>query len=147
MQRVTISIDDDLLETVDALCARRGYASRSEAVRDLVRDALARERLPGDGDAACVAALTYVYDHETRELPRRLTHAQHHHADLSVATLHVHLDRHDCLEVAVLRGPVGAVRAFADAVVTQRGVRHGQLQLIPAAGQAGHVAGEPGRER
>ena len=84
------------------------------------------------GDGFCIATLAYVYDHETRDLGRRLNQAQHKHHDLQVATLHVHLDHDSCLEVAVLRGPAKAVRALADDTVSQRGVRHGQLHLVPA---------------
>lgn len=146
MQRITISVDDELLGLVDGLCARRGYASRSEAIRDILRDAQARDAAAGDGGARCVAALSYVYDHETRDLARRLTSAQHHHHDLSVATMHVHLDEEECLEVAVLKGTVAEVRAFGDSLVTQRGVRLGHLHVVPAAGHRDevHVHGQGG---
>lgn len=140
MQRISITIDDDLLAQIDALSERRGYASRSEAVRDLVREKLVEEVTPKNGAGACVAALSYVYDHETRELSRRLTEAQHHHHDLSVSTLHVHLSNDECLEVTVLKGDTADVRAFADQITSQRGVRHGHLNLIPAA-DAGHEGG------
>ncbi|CAM5776325.1 Nickel-responsive regulator [Labrys miyagiensis] len=131
MQRITISIDDDLLETIDRLSTRRGYTSRSEALRDIVREAVTRGQSAEDDDAQCLATLSYVYEHEKRDLARRLTAAQHHKHDLSVATLHVHVDEHDCLEVAVLRGSVRDVTAFADGVTTQRGVRLGALHIIP----------------
>lgn len=138
MQRITISVDEELLGLVDGLCARRGYASRSEAIRDILRETQAREAAAGDGDAPCVAALSYVYEHETRDLARRLTSAQHHHHDLSVATMHVHLDEEECLEVAVLKGTVSEVRAFGDSLVTQRGVRLGHLHVVPVAGRRPH---------
>lgn len=139
MQRITITIDDDLLAVVDGLAQRRGYGSRSEAIRDLVREASAREATAGSGEAPCIATLTYVYEHETRDLARRLTTAQHHHHDLSVSTLHVHMDHEDCLEVTVLKGTVAEVKAFADGVVTQRGVRFGNLHVIPARPAAAHL--------
>jgi CopG family nickel-responsive transcriptional regulator len=132
MQRITITIDDDLLETIDKISAQRGYASRSETLRDLVRDAVTRAQPTIDGEAKCYAALTYVYEHETRDLSRRLTTAQHDHHDLSVSTLHVHIDGHDCLEVSVLKGRADEIQTFADSVITQRGVRFGNLHLIPS---------------
>jgi CopG family nickel-responsive transcriptional regulator len=140
MQRITITIDDDLLETIDKISAQRGYASRSETLRDLVRDAVTRAQPTVDGEARCYAALTYVYEHETRDLSRRLTTAQHDHHDLSVSTLHVHIDGHDCLEVSVLKGKTDDIRAFADSVVTQRGVRFGNLHIIPSDHSAPHPA-------
>jgi CopG family nickel-responsive transcriptional regulator len=138
MQRITLSIDDDLAAALDNHMKKRRYASRSEALRDILREAQARDRLedkPGakEDGGFCIATLAYVYDHETRELGRRLTQAQHKHHDLQVATLHVHLDHESCLEVSVLRGTVSAVRALADDTTNQRGVRHGHLHVVPAA--------------
>lgn len=136
MQRVTLSVDDELLAMLDRHMKKHRYASRSEALRDILREVAAREALaakPGsEEEGFCIATLAYVYDHETRDLGRRLTQAQHRHHDLQVATLHVHLDHESCLEVSVLRGPVKDVRAVADDTVSQRGVRHGQLHLVPA---------------
>ncbi len=130
MQRITITIDDDLLDAIDAMSARRGYASRSEALRDIVREVVTGETAQA-GTTACIATLSYLFEHETRELARRLTAAQHDHHDLSVSTLHVHVGTADCLEVAVLKGSVDEVRRFADSVTTQRGVRMGNLHIMP----------------
>ena len=76
MEHITITIDDDLLATVDALAGARGYPSRSEAIRELLRGAAKQDHF-GSGDAACVATLTYVYDHAIRDLPQRIAAAQH----------------------------------------------------------------------
>lgn len=144
MQRITISIEDDLLDWVDAVVQRRGYASRSEAFRDLVRESQVQQARTAAGETPCVATLTYVYDHERRDLARRLTHIQHAHHDLNVATLHVHLGHDTCLEVAVLRGPAAAVCEMADAVVTQKGVRHGYLHVVPGIAAAPHAPADAG---
>ncbi|HTW27958.1 MAG TPA: nickel-responsive transcriptional regulator NikR [Acetobacteraceae bacterium] len=131
MERITITIEEDLLETIDAVMRRRGYASRSEAIRDLVRAAAARE-LTAAGETPCVAVLGYVYDHATRDLAQRLIRVGHEHHDLSIAGMHVHLDHASCLEVSVLKGSVAAVRSLADALTAQRGVRHAHLHVVPA---------------
>ena len=130
MQRITITIDDPLLETLDRLCAERGYGSRSEAVRDLVRDTLAANRMDQAGSGPGFGVLSYVFSHRTRDLASRLTGEGHHHG-VSIASMHVHLSEADCLEVAVLKGSVTAMQTYADAVTTQRGVRYGRLQVIP----------------
>jgi CopG family nickel-responsive transcriptional regulator len=137
MQRITLSVDDDLAAVLDRHMRQRRYASRSEALRDILRDVEARQQLNEEGSGFCIATLAYIYDHETRDLARRLTEAQHKHHDLQVATLHVHLDHESCLEVSVLRGPAKAVRALADNTVSQRGVRHGHLHLVPAESARG----------
>jgi CopG family nickel-responsive transcriptional regulator len=131
MQRTTLTLDDDLMTRLDDFMRERGYANRSEAVRDLVRAGLEQATLAASSRAQCLGAAIYVYDHEARELSSRLTRAAHEHHDLSLATLHVHLDHDSCMEVTVLRGAVDEVRHFADHVIAERGVRHGRLVLVP----------------
>lgn len=132
-QRVTITLDDETGAALDEFMTRRGYANRSEAVRDLLHGGLARAaEEAGDPPGECVAVVSFVYDHEERELGRRLMNAQHAHHAIGVATLHAHLDAHHCVEVALLRGQAKAVRPFAEALIAERGVRLGRLNLMPA---------------
>lgn len=137
MQRVTVSLDAAETAAFDAIVAEQGYASRSEAIRDLVRRAVDARRLNAAIDGACVANLSYVYDHHLPALVRRLTEMQHAHHDLVVATTHVHLDHDNCLESTMLKGPVAAVRALADGIEATSGVRYTTLNLISAPGSAG----------
>jgi CopG family nickel-responsive transcriptional regulator len=130
MERITITIDNDLLAAIDGLIEKRGYPSRSEAIRELVREAATRD-YTSQSDALCVAALSYAYDHTARDLSQRLVNAQHDHHDLSIATTHVHFDHDSCLEVAILRGSSAAVQKMADDLTAQRGVRHASLNMIP----------------
>ncbi len=132
MQRVTITIDDDLVTEIDAFMTTRGYANRSEAIRDLARSGLSQSSLELARGRDCVATLSYVYDHAARELPKRLTQGFHEHHGLAQATLHVHLDHDSCLEVTVLKGRSSEVKAFADQVISERGVRHGHIVFMPA---------------
>lgn len=131
VQRITITLDDDLVEQFEDFLERQGYSNRSEAFRDLIRERLARLEPSERGTGDCFATLTYVFDHHQRDLAARMTEASHAHHDLTVSTLHVHLDHDNCLETAVLHGPVARIQAFADSVITQPGVRHGRLYMLP----------------
>ena len=131
MHRLTISLDESLAEAFDAFTARHGYQNRSEAVRDLIRDRLEQERLREPDSQFCIASVSYVYNHHERELASRLAGLQHAHHDLSLSTMHVHLDHDECMETVILRGRVEAVRAFADALIAERGVRHGKVNVVP----------------
>jgi CopG family nickel-responsive transcriptional regulator len=130
LQRITISIDEALGERFDALIRARGYQSRSEAMRDLVRQAVEDDRQERLSSDHCVANLSYVYDHHTRELAQRLTDIGHEHHDLVMATTHVHLDHESCFESTILKGPSSAVLNFVNGVRAQRGVRYGAVNLI-----------------
>jgi len=134
MQRVTITIDDELDAELERFMRARGYANRSEAIRDLARSGLQQAASEVGGPRPCVAALIYVYDHEARDLPKRLTRDFHHHGDLAQATLHMHLDEDSCMEVTVLKGRGSEVQELADHIIAERGVRHGHVVYLPADG-------------
>ena len=122
--RFGVSLEERLLARFDRLIGGKGYANRSEAIRDLIRDSLVRNQWEL-GDADAVGTLTLVYDHETRELEDRLTELQHAHYKAIVSTLHIHLDAHHCLEVLVLRGKAALLKSIADKLIGTRGVKHG----------------------
>ena len=138
MQRLTITIDDDLVAEVDGFMETRGYANRSEAVRDLIRGGLEQTNLEEARGRDCIATLSYIYDHAARELPKRLTQEFHDHHHLAQATLHVHISHDSCLEVTVLKGRSTEVKAFADHVIAERGVRHGHVVFMPADVEDSH---------
>ena len=131
MQRITITIDDDLMGEVERFMQKRGYEARSEVFRDLLRAGLERMQEDSGGSGDCVAALTYVYDHDMRELSKRLCDTGHEHHDLVLTTLHVHLNHESCMEVAILRGKTEDVRHYAGHLTAERGVRHGRLVTVP----------------
>ncbi|HVE50914.1 MAG TPA: nickel-responsive transcriptional regulator NikR [Casimicrobiaceae bacterium] len=130
MERITMSMDEALARDFDALVKDRGYTSRSEAMRDLLRREIEGHRQARDARSHCVASLSYVYNHHERKLSERLIEFQHQHHDLVVSSMHVHLDHEHCLESVVLKGPSAAVRAFAGQTEAERGVRHVKLNLI-----------------
>ncbi len=129
--RIGVAIDEDLLGQFDGLLERKGYSNRSEAFRDLIRDALVREETT-DPEREAVGTLTLVYDHHVRQLADKLTDMQHDHFREIISTLHVHMDHDNCLEVLVLRGRAGAIRRIADRLVSTKGVKHGRLTLTTA---------------
>jgi CopG family transcriptional regulator, nickel-responsive regulator len=131
LERLTVTIDEDLVAEVDSFMNERGYANRSEAFRDLLRSGLEQLGKTTANNRPCIATLSYIYDHAERELPKRLTKEFHDHHNLAQATLHVHIDHDSCLEVTVLKGGGAEVKAFADHVLAERGVRYGQIAMIP----------------
>src|SRR5262245_1636001 len=131
LARVTISLEEPLLAAFDRLIESRGYANRSEAIRDLIRDRLVREQGEA-GTGEQVAVVSIVYDHHARELAAKLIDKQHHHHDLVVSTLHVHLGTDHCLEVSVLRGPAAEVRHLGEELLATRGVLHGEILFAGA---------------
>lgn len=130
MQRVTVSLDAEIAPLFDGIVKEQGYQSRSEAVRDLIRQAVEARRLEGLTGTHCVANLSYIYSHRTRALAQRLLDMQHEHHDLVVSTTHVILDHASSFETMILRGPTQAVRALADAIRAERGVRFGAVNLV-----------------
>lgn len=130
MQRITISLEDGLADALDSFLRERGYQSRSEGVRDLVREAMTRQHHKTSDQAHSVANLSYIYSHRVRSLASRLSDMQHAHHDLIASTTLVHLDHDYSLESVMLKGPTISIRTFADKVRAERGVRSGMLNVV-----------------
>ena len=144
--RFSVSLEADLLARFDALCEAGRFETRSEAVRQLIRERLTAEAAAGDAPVA--ASLTLVYDHHRTRLTDRLLDVQHAHAERVVASMHVHLTHDLCLEVIALRGPAGELQRLAAELSGMKGVHQAQLVIVRAEDGAGggahdHAGGHP----
>ncbi len=126
--RFGISLENALLKGFDSLIKQKGYTSRSEAIRDLIRDCLVKEEWEY-GSKETVGAITIVYSHNTRELSDTLTDIQHHFHSSIISSMHIHLDHHNCLEVIIVKGKGREIKKIADKLIGTRGVKHGKLSL------------------
>jgi len=126
--RFGVSLDRVLLDRFDGLIGKKGYANRSEAIRDLIRDSLVTEEWESS-PSETVGSITIVYSHDTRELTDTLTDLQHHFCDAIISSMHIHLDEHNCLEVIVVRGKAKDIKAIADRLIGTKGVKHGKLTV------------------
>lgn len=129
IERIGVSLEKDLLAAFDGLIGKRGYPSRSEAIRDMIRRQIGEERL-SNPKATAVAAVFLVYNHHSTRLMGMLTDLQHSHLLQTISSMHIHLDQHDCLEVVVLRGPVGEINKTAENLISLKGVKLGRINLL-----------------
>jgi CopG family transcriptional regulator, nickel-responsive regulator len=125
--RFGVSLEKNLLEKFDDRIRRRKYTNRSEAIRDMIRQELLNQQWETGGDVA--GAITYIYDHHTRELLSRITDVQHDNQELIISTQHIHLDHHHCLEIVAVKGGVKNVMKLADSLKAIKGVRHCTLSM------------------
>ena len=131
IERIGVSLEADLLKQFDRLIEQKGYVNRSEAIRDLIRDALVqRAWSQSEAREERVAVVTLVYDHDSSSLAQKLAHIQHENHKAVVSALHVHMDEHNCLEVLVLRGRGKDVITMGEGLVSTKGVKYGKL--VPA---------------
>ena len=124
--RFGVSMDSGLLKQFDKYINQKGYANRSEAIRDLIRSNLVEEEWEvGTGET--VGTITIIYNHHKRELTDTLTNIQHKYHASMISTMHVHLDSHNCLEVLVVKGKAREIKIVADRLIGTKGVMHGKL--------------------
>ena len=126
LERFSVSVDQELLGRFDRLIEARGNPTRSEALRDLMRQELVNAAWENPG-AEVFGTVTILYDHHAHGLAHALADLQHDHCEAIVCTTHVHVDAHNCLEVIIVKGPSAEVRRIADAMIAAKGVKHGQL--------------------
>ena len=138
MERITISLNETLAEEFDALILAHGYSNRSEAVRDILRKYIETNRVEESRAPDCVANVSYVYNHHEREMAKRVNDIQHEHHDLTISSMHAHLDHENCIETLLLRGKTKDVQACAEKLLAEKGIRHGIINLIPVEIDTSH---------
>jgi len=126
--RFGISMDSTLLKGLDRILAEKGYKSRSEALRDMIRTQLVEQEWE-ERKKETVGIISIVYSHEARELTEALTSLQHHYYKQIISVMHIHLDKHNCLEVLIVKGRVNKISEIADKLISIRGVKHGKLTM------------------
>lgn len=140
LKRFSVSLEEALFDRFDEYIASRSYDNRSEAIRDLIRDALVRRDWDENGQV--IGVISLVYDHSRPQLQTTITRLQHESHDRIVSATHVHVDRDDCLEVIIVSGNAGSVSALADSLSAVRGVRNCSLSLTGTGdGDPGHAVG------
>jgi CopG family nickel-responsive transcriptional regulator len=127
--RFGVSIEQDLLENYDRLIAERGYATRSEALRDLIREALIQQKIEMNSKTPALGSLTLVYDHHASNLLQEMAQIQHNFHELILSVMHLHVNHNDCLEVIALRGIVAEIVALANGLLSLKGIKNGKLFL------------------
>jgi len=128
LTRTGISLELELLKRFDKVIKKKGYSNRSEAIRDLIRDEIVREKWE-DEAAEIIGTITIIYDHHYSNVTKKLLEVQHHHLAEIVSTTHVHIDEHNCIEVLILEGKAGQVKKLADKIISIKGVKHGKLTM------------------
>jgi len=126
--RFSASLPKKLLRDFNAMAKQKGYDNRSQALADMIRDHLV-EHHQHHGDHEIAGTITLLFDHHKRHLQESLTDLQHDHSKSIIATLHVHLDHDNCLEVIVVRGRAASVKKLADTLIAAKGVKHGRLTI------------------
>ena len=134
ISRFGVSLDAALLKKFDPFIARMGYKSRSEALRDLIRERLVSEEWE-TGANPTMGVLSLVYSHDVRELAKKLTDIQHHHLGIILSSTHIHMDEHNCLEVVILKGAGREINEVANQLLSAKGVKHGKLIMTTTGSQ------------
>ncbi len=133
LARFGVSMDEKLLQSFDDMIEEKGYPNRSEAVRDLVREAILQHKWMSDTEMVAGAILLF-YDHHHNHLLEEMTNIQHEYYNNILATTHFHLDHHHCLEVIVVKGLPSDLKTLSDKLITLKGVYYGKLTISPLTG-------------
>ncbi|MGB9811883.1 MAG: nickel-responsive transcriptional regulator NikR [Dictyoglomus turgidum] len=126
--RFGVSIEEDLLENFDKIIENKGYNSRSEAIRDLIRDYIIKEKWNLKKEKVA-GSISLIYEHDVYGLSEKLTDIQHHYHDVIISTLHVHLDEKNCMEVILVRGKVEKIKRLYDELSSLKWVRHTNIAI------------------
>ena len=127
--RFGISIDQELSEKFDRFVGERNYATRSEAIRDLIREALIQQKIEMKPESSALGSLTLVYDHHARNITQEMGAIQHRFHSLVLSVMHLHVSHDDCMEILALRGKVSEIVDLSNALLSLKGIKNGKLFL------------------
>jgi len=127
LARLSFSIEKPLLEQLEKLRKNSKYANRSEFIRDMIRQQLVGRQWQDDRET--LGTITLLYNHHLHKLSEKLTDLQHHHHQNILVSTHVHLDKHLCAEVLLVKGRARKIKQLADKLRQQKGVLHAALSI------------------
>ncbi|MGE0015038.1 MAG: nickel-responsive transcriptional regulator NikR [Candidatus Methanomethylophilaceae archaeon] len=137
--RIGVSLEPELLKEFDESISSKGYVSRSEAIRDLVRDSLAESEWKNE-EECMVGVIVMVYDHNVTNVGDKLTNIQHDHSGNVNTSIHVHLDHDRCMEILIVEGKLGSLKKLASEITSIKGVLRGRLTMVsPKSGNMHHL--------
>jgi CopG family nickel-responsive transcriptional regulator len=131
MERITrfgVSIEPDLIKKFDKKIKKKGYTNRSEAIRDLIRKDIIFEKIMHP-DSESIGTLTMIYDHHKGNLTNKLLEIQHLHHNNILTTNHIHIDKHTCLEILVLKGKTKQIQKLSDSIKALKGINYADLVI------------------
>ncbi len=130
LMRIGVSLPDNLLGRFDEIINKRGYSSRSEGIRDAIRNYILNYEWMNEVQGDRIGIISLLYDHDQRGLVNNIIDIQHDSHELTQSSVHVHIDEHNCLEILTLRGDAKQIKAFAEKMMSLKGVKHVKLTTI-----------------
>jgi CopG family nickel-responsive transcriptional regulator len=132
LQRFGISIEETLLRKFDSHISKNGYINRSEAIRDLIRNKLAEEKIENKNEVI-YGIISFIYDHHKRGIEKQLNDLQHNSYKSILFTSHVHIDHTTCLEIIIAQDKASRIKNMGDRILSIKGVKNEKISLIPGA--------------
>lgn len=133
LMRIGVSLPDNLLNKFDSIIESRGYSSRSEGIRDAIRNYITQYEWMSDIRGRRVGTITVIYDHTKRGLSNAIADIQHDYSDLIKSSVHIHLDHDNCLEVVIFDGEGELVKEMDERLMALKGVKYVKLNTAPPA--------------
>ena len=128
--RFGVSLEEDLLEALDAFVVENQFPNRSRAIGFLVEKNLVEKKWQCNNVVA--GAVVLVYDHHKKEISSKLMDIQHDYHEVILSTQHFHLNHDVCLEIIAVKGASYLLTELSDKLISCKGIRHGKLVMSKA---------------
>lgn len=129
--RFSVSLPSGLLHELDNKITQNGYTSRSELIRDMIRERLVDEKWDtGDscGTKEHLGVLVLIYNHHQKGLNQKKNEIEHNNYLVQViCATHVHIDDHNCLETIILKGKKDDIEKLSIEISGLLGVKFSKL--------------------
>ena len=128
---MSMSLSGNLLRKLDDYMREKGHSSRSEAIRDAIRDSLSEYELSGYREGKVTATITVISRHERHDVDERLMKLRHSHDEIVSGNMHIHLGKTYCLEIFITEGDVRDVLDFISRIRAMRSIQQVKYTMVP----------------
>jgi CopG family nickel-responsive transcriptional regulator len=123
--RFGVSLEENLLKSLDAYVQANGFANRSQAIRHLIEKYTVEQKWHCDNIVA--GAITLVYDHRKSDIRIKSSDIQYGYQEVILSSQHHYLNEANCLEIVAVKGPSHRLTELSDKLTGIKGLQHGKL--------------------
>jgi CopG family nickel-responsive transcriptional regulator len=139
MTVVSVSMPEELLDSVDGFADEHGYTGRSEVVREAARNLLTEFDDDQLESRHLMGTVTVLFDFESSDVEQEMMQLRHEYEEQVISHVHNHVGDHYCMELFVLEGELEEISAFVGSVRATQDTLSLDYSVTPVDGIDGVV--------
>ena len=130
IKRFGVSLEDNLLESLDQYVDENGFANRSQAIRFLIEKNVAEKKWQCNHIVAGTSMI--MYDQEKTAIASKIVSIQQDYQDVILSSSQYYVNQNFCLHIVTVMGTAHRLTELSDKLTAIKGIKHGKLVMSRA---------------